>query len=31
MSGDFAGIAREVRGEVVSVVCRTVEEEVKAT
>ena len=31
VSGDFAGIAREVRGEVVSVVCRTVEEQLKTT
>ena len=31
MSGDFAGIARELKGEVVSVVCRAVEDEIKST
>jgi len=31
VSGDFGGIAREVKGEVVSVVCRAVEGEIKST
>jgi hypothetical protein len=31
VSGDFAGIAREVKGEIVSFVCRAVEEEIKTT
>ena len=31
MSGDFGGVAKDVQGEIASVVCRTVEEEIKAT